>query len=98
MAVPSRCFFYGPLLLFMFHECKSLLCHLICSLWPCGQLLGWAGLLCVVFSCVFVTFLCGVPGPVWCLVVSIPDLCHLGTLKDLDEAAEARRRSMHLFS
>ena len=27
------------------------------------------------FHCVFVTFPCGVLGQVWCLIVSIPDLC-----------------------
>ena len=30
-----------------------------------------AGLLCVMFSCVFVTFPCGVPCHVWYLIVSI---------------------------
>ena len=34
-------------------------------------------LLCVVYSCVFVTFPYGVPGQVWYLIVSIPDLCLL---------------------
>ena len=29
----------------------------------------------VMFNCVFVTFPCGILGQVWCLVVSIPDLC-----------------------
>ena len=27
--------------------------------------------------CIFVTFLCGVLGQVWYLIVSFPDLCHL---------------------
>ena len=52
-------------------------CFLVCSLQPCGHLLGRAGLLallCVVFSCIFVTFPCGVLGQVWYL---IPDLCLL---------------------
>ena len=39
------------------------------------------GLICnmtyVMFSCVFVTFACGVLGQVWYLIVSIPDLCLL---------------------
>ena len=42
------------------------------------RLLGGAGILaflCVVFSCVLVAFPCGVPGRVWCLVVSVPDFC-----------------------
>ena len=34
-------------------------------------------LLYVLFYCVFVTFPCGVLGQVWCLIVSIPDLCPL---------------------
>ena len=32
-------------------------------------------LLYAMFSCVFVSFPCGVLGWVWCLIVSIPDLC-----------------------
>ena len=34
-------------------------------------------LLYVMFSCVFVTFPCGVLGQVWYLIVTIPDLCLL---------------------
>ena len=34
-------------------------------------------LLCVMFSCAFVTFPCGVLGQVWYFIVSIPDLCLL---------------------
>ena len=30
-----------------------------------------------IFYCVFVTFLCGVLGPAWYLIVLIPDLCLL---------------------
>ena len=53
--------------------CKS--CCLICSLQPCGHLLGKVlALLCVMFSYVFVTHPIGVLGQVWCLIVSIPDL------------------------
>ena len=29
------------------------------------------------FYCVFTTFTCGVLGKVWCLLVSVPDLCLL---------------------
>ena len=35
---------------------------------------GLLALLCVIFSCVFVNFLCGVLGQVWYLIVYIPDL------------------------
>ena len=34
-------------------------------------------LLCVMFSCVFVTFPYGVQGQGWLLIVLIPDLCRL---------------------
>ena len=63
---------------------KCLLCCLVCSLRHCRRRLGGAGLLdllCVVFSSVLVAFLCGVPGWVWCLVISIPDLVFF-TLND----------------
>ena len=45
---------------------------------PCGHMLGGAGLLSlcyVMFSYVLVTFLYGVLAQVWCLIVSISDLC-----------------------
>ena len=60
-----------------------MLACLVCSLWPCGCLLGWDGLLCVVFSCVFVSFSGGVLCLVWCLVVSIPDFCLLHYFENL---------------
>ena len=43
---------------------------------PAGKgLTTW--LLFVMFNCVFVTFPCGILGQVWCLIVSILDLCRL---------------------
>ena len=50
---------------------------LIAALWsPAGKgLISW--LLFVMFSCVFVTFPCGILGKMWFLIVSILDLCHL---------------------
>ena len=64
----------------MDHLCY--LCHvfvmlsrlIIAALWsPAGKwLTSW-----LLFNCVFVTFPCGFLGQVWCLIVSIPDLCHL---------------------
>ena len=43
---------------------------------PAGkELTTW--LVLVMFNCVFVTFLCGILGQVWYLIVSIPDLCRL---------------------
>ena len=46
-------------------------CLFIAALW------STAGEMYVMFSCVFVTFPCGVLGKVWYLIVSIPDLCLL---------------------
>ena len=59
-----------------------MLSHL--SLLHCGHLLGkgltsWQ--LFVMFNCDFVTFPCGILGQVWFLIVLIPDLCRLSTLK-----------------
>ena len=63
--------------------CLCLMClsyfH-VCSLLPCGHMLGkrlTSWLLFVMFNCVFVTFPCGILGQVRYLIVSIPDLCHL---------------------
>ena len=52
-------------------------CLLIAALWsPAGKgLTSW--LFFVMFNCVFVTFLCGILGQVWYLIVSIPDLWRL---------------------
>ena len=43
----------------------------------CWERAGPLALLCVMFSCVFVTFPCGVLGQVCYLIVSISDLCLL---------------------
>ena len=55
-----------------------MLLHLfIAALWsPAGKGLT-SKLLLVMFNCVFVTFPCVILGQVWCLIVSIPDLCRL---------------------
>ena len=47
-------------------------CSLVVTCWERANLLA---LLCVTFSCVFVIFPFVVLGQVWCLIVSIPDLC-----------------------
>ena len=64
----------------MDHLCYLCLVFLMLSrlftaaLWsPAGKgLTAW--LLLVMFTCVFVTFPCGILGQVWYLIVSIPDL------------------------
>ena len=69
----------GSFLLFMFHVC---LCYAVLSapsslMITCLERADLLALLYVMLSCVFVTFPYGVPGQVWYLVVSIPDLCIL---------------------
>ena len=49
-------------------------CSLVVTCWEKADLLA---LLCIMFSCVFVTFPFGVSGQVWYLIVAIPDLCVL---------------------
>ena len=41
----------------------------------CWERTDLLALLCVMFTCVLVTFLYGVLGQVWYLMVSIPDIC-----------------------
>ena len=43
----------------------------------CWERADFLALLCMKFSCVFVTFPYGILGQVWYLIVSIPDLCLL---------------------
>ena len=66
----------NPSLLFMFYVCHAFL-SVVCQPrgYPMGK--GWplCSLLSMMFSCVFVTFPCGVLGQVWYLIVSISYLC-----------------------
>ena len=55
----------------------SVPCSLVIIYWERDVLLA---LLCVMYSCVFVTFPYGVPSHEWYLIVSIPDLCLLRSL------------------
>ena len=67
----------------MDHLCYSCLVFVmlsrlfIATLWsPAGKgLTSWLSF--VMFGYVFVTFPCGILGPVWYLIASIPDLCYL---------------------
>ena len=56
------------------HVFLSVHCSLVVTCWERVKLLA---LLCVRFYCGFATFPCGVLGQVWCLIVSISDLCLL---------------------
>ena len=55
------------------HALASVHCCLVVTCWERADLLA---LVCDVY-CGFVIFPCGILGQVWCLIVSIPDLCHL---------------------
>ena len=61
----------------------SLVCFmlLIAALWsPAGKgLASWLSF--VMFTCVCVTFPCGILGQVWYLIVSISDLCRLSNFE-----------------
>ena len=56
------------------HAVLSVHCSLVVTCWERANLMA---LVYVMFSCVFVTFPCGVLGQVWYLIVLIPDLCLL---------------------
>ena len=58
----------------MFRVCHALLSAHCSIVVTCLERTGLLALLYVMFSCVFVTFQCGVLGQVWYLIVSIPDL------------------------
>ena len=72
-------------ILYVFYvSCLS--CCLVCSLQPCGHLLGkgraLGSFVCDVFLC-FCRFPYGFLGQVWYLIVSIPDVCLLPNFKEL---------------
>ena len=56
------------------HAFLSVHCSFVVTCYEGADILA---LLYVMFCCVFVTFPCGVLGRVWCLIVSVPDLCLL---------------------
>ena len=56
------------------HTVLSVPGSIVVTCWEWADLLT---LLCVMFSCVFITFPYGVLGQVWYLIVWIPDLCLL---------------------
>ena len=59
----------------------SCVCQLITALWsPVGNgLTSWLSF--VMLNCVFVTFPSGNLGPMWYMIVSIPDFCRLSHFK-----------------
>ena len=72
----------------------------IAALWSPAEkgLASWLSF--VMFICVFVTFPCGILGQVWCLIVSILDLCHLSYLICFSRKVSVNlhcKLSWHLF-
>ena len=55
--------------------CYAVLSVPYCLLITCLERADLLALLCVVFTCSFVTFPYGVLGQLWFLIVMIPDLC-----------------------
>ena len=61
-------------MLFMSFVCYVLRLFIAIFWSPAGQgLTSWLSF--VMFNCGFVTFPCGILGPMWYLIVSISDLC-----------------------
>ena len=56
----------------VFYTLLSVPCGLVVTCWERDDLLA---LLCVMISCVFVTFPCGILGRVWYLIAWTPDIC-----------------------
>ena len=73
--VPMWYFFCGSFVFFVScvsHDFASIHCCLVVV--PCWERPGLLALVGDVY-CIFVTFLCGILGQVWYLVVSSPDIC-----------------------
>ena len=78
----------------MFHVCLcfavlSVPCSLVIT---CRELADPLAILCVVFSCVSVTFPYDVPVEVWYLIVSIPDLCLLPYFEEINVKFMGRQK------
>ena len=79
LTVQRRYFFCGSFLFYvcLWHSVLSVSCSLEVTCWEMADFLA---LLCVVFSCVFVTFPIRYPGSGMILDLSIPYLCILSYL------------------
>ena len=79
LTVPRWLFFCGSFVFFVScvsHAFASVYCCLVVTCWERVDLLALVGDV----YCHFVIFPCGVPGQVWHLIVSFPDLCRLSYL------------------
>ena len=74
------------------HAFESVHCCFVVTY--CKEMSSW--LLLVVSNCDFVTFLYGVPGWVWYLIVLIPDLCRLSYFYNLGVLRINIQRFTHL--
>ena len=69
VSIPDLCHFSY----FVFRVCRAVVsipCSLVVTCWERANLLALSF---VIFTCVYVTFLYGVLGQLWYLIVSIPD-------------------------
>ena len=83
LTVPRSYFFCGLFVFFVscvFHAFASVHCCRVVTCWERADFLALVGDV----YCIFVTFLCGIPGQVLYLIVSFPDLCRLSYLYPLD--------------
>ena len=78
LTVSRRCFFYGSFFNLCFVFVFIILSSFVVTCWERADLLL---LLCVMFSCVLVTFPYGVTGQAWHLLVLIPYICVLPYLE-----------------
>ena len=67
-------------------------CCLVDTCWERADLLAVDGDV----YCIFITFPCGILGPVWYLIVSFPDLCRLSYFAFLQVNTVAAFREMPL--
>ena len=68
--------------------CVKLSRLFIAALWSPAEKAITFWLSFVMFHCVFFTFPCGILGQVRCLIVAIPDLCHLSYFQVLSKALD----------
>ena len=66
------------------HAFASVHCCLVVTCWGRVVLLALVGDV----LCIFVTFLCGILGQVWYLIVSFPDLCRLSYFNRIPQSME----------
>ena len=84
-------------LVFDMSLCASVYISLyMCFVVTCWERADLLAFVCGVY-CEFVTFSIGIPGQVWYLIVSIPDLCTLTYLNNLHNRATLLKNEQHFI-